>query len=155
MPCSPVQALALPLLVTTARIEVDGVRLCDTTTGAATTWLRVYTPAATTGWSATIRARSGFPLGLIPQDTPEYRKPGGNSAVSLLHFGGVSGGLMLFRDLEERKVVGGHRHHGPSIGHVSFATQAPLIDLWEVIDLREVIDLWEAIGDRQVRNGLP
>ena len=53
-PWSPVQALALPELMTTARIDSLGVRSRHSFTGAANTRFCVNTPAATAGASDTI-----------------------------------------------------------------------------------------------------
>ena len=75
-PAGPVQALALPELSTTTRASAEPAsRSRDHTTGAATTWLVVNTPAATVPGSPTTRARSGAPDALSPQWTPLAPNP--------------------------------------------------------------------------------
>src|SRR5918993_26065 len=75
-PAGPVQALALPEFSTTTRASAEAAsRSRDQTTGAATTWLVVNTPAATVPGSPTIRARSAAPEGLSPQATPAAPNP--------------------------------------------------------------------------------
>ncbi len=76
-PPGPVQALALPLLTTTARTRPLPRRSIarDTRTGAAATRLRVNTAAALAGCWHAIIARSGAPLALIPARMAPLRKP--------------------------------------------------------------------------------
>ena len=85
-PCGPVQALALPELMTTAHAVL--LRRCSTQsfTGAAQIWFVVNIPAALAGTSETISARSCFwPLSLplpVPsvltlQNRAAARKPSG------------------------------------------------------------------------------
>jgi hypothetical protein len=71
-----------PLFATIARARPPATRARDTSTGAPTTVERVKTPAAAAGTSLARRARSRFPLGLMPQATPAARKPG--TAISPL-----------------------------------------------------------------------
>ncbi len=79
MPCGPVHALAQPLLVMMARTCPWLAARCSwhSSTGAAFAMLTVKIPAAWAGRSLTIRARSGLPLALIPQCSPEARNPAG------------------------------------------------------------------------------
>ena len=77
MPRSPVQAFALPLLTTIARMEVERASCSFTTTiGAAFTTLVVTTAAAVAGGSDTSRQRSSFSF-LTPQWIPAARNPFG------------------------------------------------------------------------------
>ena len=78
-PCGPVQALAQPLLVTTARARPpDAARCsCETSTGAAWAMFVVNTAAAAAGVSLTSSARSFLPLALMPQCSPAARNPAG------------------------------------------------------------------------------
>ena len=74
MPCSPVQALALPEQKTMARASVRGSRSRLTCTGAAQTRFCVNTPAAAAGVSETITATSRRSGSLRrPVTTPAYR----------------------------------------------------------------------------------
>ena len=79
MPCAPVAALALPLLSTTAAACPPVAARCSrhTNTGAAVILLEVNTPAALTAAPSAVatRAKSGLPLGLIPQVTPAATNP--------------------------------------------------------------------------------
>jgi hypothetical protein len=77
-PCSPVQAFALPLFTTTARMRPPLFWRCSrlTPTGAAANRFWVKMPAALMGASATSSATSGRPLSLMPAATPEARSPG-------------------------------------------------------------------------------
>src|SRR5207302_11088457 len=74
IPCSPVQAFALPLFNRTACPCPDRTRSISRMTGAALTLLVVNTPAAAAGTRDTTRARSFF-CALIPQCTPAATKP--------------------------------------------------------------------------------
>ena len=79
-PASPVQALAHPLLTTTARATPPDRERCsrDTVTGAACARFVVKTAAAVAGWSEISNARSRAPgLALIPALTPAARNPFG------------------------------------------------------------------------------
>src|SRR3954454_5811351 len=76
-PCAPVAALALPALITMARIASEGTRARSQRTGAAQTRLVVNIPAAAHGPSAASTARSSPPDGLIPALTAAARKPAG------------------------------------------------------------------------------
>ena len=70
-PRCPVQALALPLLTTTARMvshRSSSSRPC--TTGAATIRLAVNAAATVAGRSLRMMATSGLPLALMPQAMP-------------------------------------------------------------------------------------
>lgn len=77
IPFSPVQALALPLLRTTARAVA--LRKCsiEIRTGAAFTRFVVKVAAAIAGTSDATSAKSSrfFPPGLMPQETAPARKP--------------------------------------------------------------------------------
>src|SRR5882757_10859739 len=84
MPCLPVQALALPELMTTSCAVLFFTRSTQTFTGAAQTWLVVNMPATVAGVSETMSARSRFgplleplpvPRRLMLQNTPLARKP--------------------------------------------------------------------------------
>src|SRR3954452_6862114 len=85
-PGSPVAALALPLLSTTADARPPLASRCRllTCTGAAVARLAVKTAAAGTGWPSAVAttARSGTPSALIPQCTPPATNPPG--AVTLI-----------------------------------------------------------------------
>src|SRR5437588_6868656 len=74
IPCSPVQAFALPLFSRTACPCPERTRSISRRTGAALTLLVVNTPAAAAGTRDTTRARSFF-CALIPQCTPAATKP--------------------------------------------------------------------------------
>src|SRR6266480_3340497 len=74
IPCSPVQAFALPLFSRMACPCPDRTRSISRRTGAALTLLVVNTPAAAAGTRDTTRARSFF-CALIPQCTPAATKP--------------------------------------------------------------------------------
>src|SRR6266545_5689694 len=85
-PCFPVQALALPELMTMAWAVPFFTRWRQSFTGGAQTWLVVNMPATLAGTSETIRARSRFlpfseplpvPRRLMSQKIPEARKPRG------------------------------------------------------------------------------
>ena len=78
-PGSPVQALALPALMTTPRIAVElAVSVSRSTrTGAAATWLRVKMPAAEQSRSDMTITRSGLSDCLIPAATAAAVKPWG------------------------------------------------------------------------------
>ena len=76
-PCSPVAALAFPALTTTARMSLDGNRSRHHFTGAAQTRLVVNVPATEQGPSATSKARSSPPEGLMPAFTAPARNPWG------------------------------------------------------------------------------
>ena len=77
-PRAPVQALAQPLLTTTAAVVPSDRRRCSrvTVTGAATARLVVKMPADRAGGVDASSARSS-PDGLMPQATPAARKPAG------------------------------------------------------------------------------
>jgi hypothetical protein len=77
IPGSPVAALEFPELMMTARASVEGTRPFETMTGAPQTRFVVKTPAEAAGRSETNKARSGFPLALIPQVVPDAVKPTG------------------------------------------------------------------------------
>ena len=86
IPCSPVQALALPELTTTACALPAAARRRQSLTGAAATWLVVNNPAALAGTSDRIKPKSRFfplfepfpvPKRLMSQNSPEARKPAG------------------------------------------------------------------------------
>src|SRR5208282_4577078 len=92
-PCLPVQALALPELMTTACATPFLTRSTQTFTGAAQTWLVVNMPATVAGTSDTISARSRFcplfeplpvPRRLMSQNTPLARKPRGATTAPLM-----------------------------------------------------------------------
>src|ERR1017187_6187002 len=92
-PCLPVQALALPVLTTTACATLFFTRSTHTFTGAAQTWLVVNMPATVAGTSDTISARSRFwplfeplpvPRRLMSQNTPLARKPLGATTEPLM-----------------------------------------------------------------------
>ena len=86
-PCSPVKALALPLLTIMARLVLEvwsAFRLIGTV--GDTTWLSVNTPAAVAGTSETISARSLTPFFLRPQATPPARNPGTRTCFSFFSF---------------------------------------------------------------------
>ena len=75
IPCSPVQALAQPLLMATARAWPAATRSRSSCTGAAATRLVVKTAATAAGVSETSNAKSlrfGY---LIAASTPAARKP--------------------------------------------------------------------------------
>ena len=76
-PPAPVSALALPLLITTARTPSPGAAAAASCTGAAWARLTVKQPAAEHGTSLTTSARS-FRAGLIPAWSPAKRKPLGS-----------------------------------------------------------------------------
>jgi hypothetical protein len=78
-PCAPVAALALPALMTTARMSPAGTRARSHCTGAAAIRFVVKVPAAEHGLSATSTARSGVPDALIPARTPAARNPAGTA----------------------------------------------------------------------------
>ena len=82
-PGSPVAALALPELRTTAAACPSARCWRLIWTGAAVARLVVNTPAAGTGRRSAVatRARSGSPFALTPQATPAASKPG--TAVTL------------------------------------------------------------------------
>ena len=66
-PCAPVATFALPLETTTARaVPLAARRSRHSSTGAPAARLRVNTPAAVAGPSATTSATSGRPGGLDP-----------------------------------------------------------------------------------------
>ena len=95
-PVSPVAALALPALMTIARMLDDGTRARSHFTGAAHTRFVVNVPAAEQGPSATIAARSSPPEGLIPAFVADARNPrgmfrGGCSAMMLRSLSGFEG----------------------------------------------------------------
>src|SRR3990167_1562450 len=75
-PCAPVQALATPLLITTAWMRPRLIRLMPTITGAALTQLVVKSAAAVAGRSERMKAKSFLRLFLIPQATPANLNPG-------------------------------------------------------------------------------
>ena len=76
-PALPVQALALPLLTTTARMGLpDFTIFSESTTLGARTSLRVNTPAQAAGVSETMRVRSLVPFFLMPQAIPPALNPG-------------------------------------------------------------------------------
>src|SRR5690606_11183130 len=68
-------ALALPAFTRTAWSRPRDTRSSATSTGAARTRLRVNTPAAATGSSATTRATSRPPFFLMPAAAAEKRNP--------------------------------------------------------------------------------
>ena len=82
-PGSPVAALALPELRTTAAARPLARWRRLICTGAAATRLLVNTPAAETAARSEVAiiARSGFPEGLMPDASPPASKPG--TAVTL------------------------------------------------------------------------
>ncbi len=93
MPCRPVQALALPELMTMACATPRFTRSMQTFTGAAQTWLVVNMPATVAGTSETMSARSRFwpfveplpvPSRLMSQNTPLARKPCGATIEPLI-----------------------------------------------------------------------
>lgn len=101
MPWRPVQALALPELMTTAWVRPLAVRGMQTLTGAAQIWLVVKRPATAQGTSETMRARSRFwplseplpvPRRLMSQNTPAVRNP---FAATTAPSAGASFGFML------------------------------------------------------------
>src|SRR3989338_3187660 len=75
-PLAPVQALALPLFITTAWIFPPLSRFTPARTAGDLTALVVKSAAAVAGRSETISARSFFLLFLMPQATPANLKPG-------------------------------------------------------------------------------
>jgi len=75
IPCSPVQALAQPLLSATARARPAAIRSRSRRTGAAATWFVVNTAAAAAGVSATTSAKSLRSLYLMAAATPAARYP--------------------------------------------------------------------------------
>ena len=79
-PCSPVAALALPELSTTAAARPSARWRRLICTGAAATRLVVNTPAAATGARSTVAtiARSGAPDALMPQASPPASNPVGD-----------------------------------------------------------------------------
>ncbi len=78
----PVQALATPEQITTARIRSLGVRLRSNSTGAATTRFCVYTPTPVAAVSDMTSDRSGLCASrLMRQWTPANRKPLGTRIV--------------------------------------------------------------------------
>ena len=76
-PCSPVAALALPELSTTAAARPSARCRRLICTGAAATRLVVNTPAAVTGAPSAVAtiARSGAPDGLMPDASPPASNP--------------------------------------------------------------------------------
>ena len=78
-PASPVAALACPALIKRAvAVSLAAKAALSKLTGAAHTTLRVNTPAATAGASATIRARSAFgPTARNPAAIPPALNPAG------------------------------------------------------------------------------
>ncbi len=79
-PRVPVQALALPELMITARAVPRGSRVREILTGAPHTRFVVKTPTAVAGPSATKTARSSFEGSLLmPQCTPAARNPAGRT----------------------------------------------------------------------------
>ena len=78
-PASPVQALAQPALIATARrpAAFSATNARSYSTGAAGNALRVKVAAAPHGRSLTISARSRAPVFLIPAATPAKVKPRG------------------------------------------------------------------------------
>ena len=85
-PWSPVAALALPELITMARMSSAGRRSRHHFTGAAHTRLVVNVPAAAHGRSAASTAMSSDPDAFNPALMPLARKPRGmaNVAPSLM-----------------------------------------------------------------------
>jgi len=75
IPCSPVQALALPELITAAYILGLLTCLVLIVTGDATILLVVKTAAAVAPFGQTSNAKSGLPDFFIPQCTPAAKKP--------------------------------------------------------------------------------
>ena len=69
IPCSPVQALAFPLLTTKACDRPLLMRSADSSTGAALTALVVKTATAVAGVSEKIRARSFLPCFFMAAST--------------------------------------------------------------------------------------
>ena len=65
-PSAPVAALALPALMTMARMLAEGSRARSHFTGAAQTRFSVNVPAAEQGASDTSRVKSRAPDGLMP-----------------------------------------------------------------------------------------
>ena len=76
-PLAPLQTLAMPLLMMTARARPSA--RCSRQTGIGAPWTRlvVYTAAPLAGLSDSVRDRSLLPEGLMPQVTPAARKPRG------------------------------------------------------------------------------
>ncbi len=92
IPSAPVQALAPPLLMSTARGSPLRSRSMERTTGAALTRFSVNSAAPTAGVSETIRARSRPPVFLIPAAIPAARNPGqicSSTVVFILPFRGA------------------------------------------------------------------
>ena len=85
-PIEPVQALALTVLVATARMDcgLAATRSISSSTGAALTLLRVKTPAATQSTSLTTREKSSAPAFFNPACTPATRKPATESIDGLI-----------------------------------------------------------------------
>lgn len=79
-PCSPVQALALPLFTTTARLFPLATRSRHQVTQLAWTRFAVKVPARAAERSETRSARSGF-RGFTPQWSPPAENPAGRMAV--------------------------------------------------------------------------
>jgi hypothetical protein len=79
MPRSPVQALAIPALIASARNPAgfSARRARSYSTGAAAKRLRVKVAAAVQGRSLTSTARSAAPVLFKPQATPAKLKPRG------------------------------------------------------------------------------
>ena len=76
-PTTPVAALALPELSTTAAARRSPRCVRDTWTGAAATRLPVNTPAAVTGARSAVAIidRSGAPAGVMPRARPPASNP--------------------------------------------------------------------------------
>ena len=74
-PASPVQALALPLLISTAWHNPLRMRGAETISGAACTRLVVKTAAQRAGTSEKIKARSGFPEDLTADERAANLNP--------------------------------------------------------------------------------
>src|SRR5258706_6268085 len=85
-PRAPLATFEIPLFTTTPRARAPRMCARDTTTGAPGKRLVVNTAAATAGESETISARSGRPLGLMPQAIPAARKPRTSIATPVLRF---------------------------------------------------------------------
>ena len=100
-PCSPVDAFALPELMTTARMESLGTRFRETCTGAPQTWLSVKTPAAVQGVSETKSARSRF---LGSSFRPQWMPAVWNFSGSFFEV--VMGVFLFVRFIFYRNVVG-------------------------------------------------
>ena len=103
MPFSPVQALALPELTTTAEILVLVTCRLQTVTAAETILLVVKTAAALAPVGQTSNPRSFLPDFLMPQGTPAAKKPLGD--VIVLFFIVLSMGKKLPESQNPFKII--------------------------------------------------